>query len=85
MQARANTIFQILDLAGGTISGNDDLFVLIDQRVKGVEEFFLGRILARDELHIIHHQHIDRAEKFLEIHDLLVAKGLHKAIHELLG
>ena len=85
LQARFDAVFQILDLARRAVGGNHDLFVLINQGVEGVEEFFLRRILAGDELHIIHHQHVDRAEQFLEIHDLLVAQGLHEAIHELLG
>ena len=48
-----------------------------------MEELFLRAVLAGDELNIINHQHIDRAENLFEIHDLLVAQRLDKAIHEL--
>ena len=69
---------------GGAVGGNDDLLVLVHQRVERVEEFFLRTVLAGNELHIIDHQHIDRAEQVLEIHDLPVAQCLHETIHELL-
>jgi len=50
-----------------------------------VEELLLRRILARDELHVVHHQHVDGAEHVLEVHHLLFAQRLHEAIHELFG
>ena len=73
LQAAFDTILKILDLARRAVGGNHDLFVLIDQRIEGVEELFLRAVLAGDELHIIDHQDIDRAENLFEIHDLLVA------------
>ena len=71
--------------AGGAVGGNHDALVLVDQRVERVEEFVLRRILAGDELDIVDHQHVDRTEQFLEIHDLLVTQRLDEAVHELLG
>jgi hypothetical protein len=50
-----------------------------------VKKLFLRAVLAGDELHIIHHQHIDRAEQVFEIHDFAVAQGLHESVHELFG
>ncbi len=61
LQARLDALLQILDLARRAVGGNHDLLVLINQRVERVEEFFLRRILARHELHVIDHQHIDTA------------------------
>jgi hypothetical protein len=55
---------------GRAVGGDDDLLVLIHQRVEGVEELFLRAVLAGDELHVIDHQHVDRAEHLLEIHHL---------------
>ncbi len=85
LQAALDAVFQILDLSRRAVSGNDDLLVLVDQRVERVEEFFLGAVLAGDELHVVDHQHVDRAEQLLEAHDLAFAKRLHEAVHELLG
>ena len=50
-----------------------------------MEELFLRAVLAGDELDVIDHQHIARAEKLFEIHHLLFAQSLNEAIHELLG
>ena len=83
LQARFDAVFQILDLARRAVGGNHDLFALIHQRVERVEELFLRRFLAGDELDIIDHQHLDGAEHFLEIHHGAFAQGLHEAIHEL--
>ncbi len=85
LQARADALFEIGDLAGAAICRQDDLLVLIHQRVEGVKEFLLRRVLARDELHVIDHQHIDRAEDFLEPHHLFLAQRLHETVHELFG
>ena len=70
---------------GRAVGRDDDLLVLVDERVEGVEEFLLRRVLAGDELNVVDHQHVDRPEKLLEAHHVLVAQGLHEAVHELLG
>ena len=85
LQAGLDAFFKILDFARRAVGRDDDLLVLVHQRVEGVEEFFLRGVLARDELHVIDHQDIDRAEDFLEVHDLAFAKRLHEAVHELFG
>ncbi len=85
LQARFDAFLQVLDLARGAVGRDDDLLVLIDQRIECVKEFLLRGILAGNELHVIDHQHVDRAEDFLEIHDLPFAQRLHEAVHELLG
>ena len=83
LQARLDAVFQVLDLTGGTVARDDDLLVLVHQRVERVEELFLGAVLAGDELHVIDHQHIDRAEHLFEIHHLAVTQRLHETVHEL--
>ena len=57
----------------------------VDQRVEGVKKLLLGRILAADELDVVDHQHVDRAEELLEGHHVLVAKGANELVHEFLG
>ena len=37
LQARFYAVLKVFDLARGAVCGDDDLFVLIDQRVEGVE------------------------------------------------
>jgi len=48
-----------------------------------VEEFFLGRFLAADELHVIDHQHVHGTELFLEINGILFAQRPDEPVHEL--
>src|SRR5699024_10608624 len=42
-----------LDVFGRTVGGDDDLLVVLVEVVKCMEELFLGRILAREELDIV--------------------------------
>ena len=42
-------------------------------------------ILAGDELHVVDHQHVDRAEHLLEAVHVLEAQRRDEAVHELLG
>ena len=73
------------NLGRRAVGRNDDLLVLIDERVERVEELLLRRVLPGDELHVIDHQHVDRPEQLLERHHVLVAQRLHEAVHELFG
>ena len=50
-----------------------------------MEKLFLGGFLAIDELNIVDHQHIDRAEPFLERHRILEPERPDKMVHELFG
>ena len=67
------------------VGGDHDLPAAIDQRVEGVEELLLGAVLAADELDVVDHQHVDRAEHLLEAHGVLEAQRLDELVHELLG
>ena len=42
-------------------------------------------VLAGDELHVVDHQHVDRAEHLLEALHVLDAQRRDEAVHELLG
>ena len=46
--------------------------VLVDQCVEGVEELLLRRLPAIDELNVVDHEDVDRAELRFEVHDRLV-------------
>ena len=50
-----------------------------------MEKLFLRRFLAADELHIVDHQQIDRAELVLEIHRRAEAQRPDELVHELFG
>src|SRR5690606_4895394 len=85
LQAALDPFLQPLNFPGRAIGRNDYLTVLIDERVEGVKELLLRRILSGDELKIIDHEDIDAAKQFLEGDDLALSQGLDEAVHELLG
>ena len=85
LQPRLDPLLEPVDLARRPVGGDDDLLLLLDQRVEGVEELLLRRVLAGDELHVVDHQHVDRAEHLLEAVHLLEAQRRDEAVHELLG
>ncbi len=84
-EARTQALFHAFEIGRALVGGDDDLAVLIDQRVEGVEEFFLRGVAADDELDVVDHQNIDRAELFLEGVGVLVTQGAHKLVHEAFG
>ena len=58
--------------------GGDDL-------VHRVEEFFLGRILAGDELDVVDQQQVGRAQPLLEADRVILAQRADELDHELFG
>ena len=83
-QARAHALLHALQIARRLVGGDHHLPVLIDQRVEGMEELLLGGLAPADELHIIDHQDVDRAELFLESNGILGPERSHELKHELL-
>ncbi len=85
LEARAQTLFNRGNLLGRTVGGNNDLLLLIVQRVEGMEELFLGALGAGDELDIVDHQHVHVAEAVAKSgHALEADRGDH-FVGEFLG
>src|SRR5438270_3288399 len=84
-EPRAHALLHTFEVGGRFVGRDHDLAVLVDQCIKGMEEFLLRRFLADDELHIIDHQKIDRAKLFLEVHRRLEAQCSDELVHELFG
>ena len=85
VESRLQAFFHALEIGGRFVRRDHDLAALVDQGVEGVEEFLLGRLLAADELDVVDHQNLDRAELFLEIHRIVLAQRPDEPVHELLG
>ena len=66
-EARADALLQAGEVGRAAIGRDDDLPAAIDQRVERVKELFLGAVLAADELDVVDHQQVDRAEQLLEL------------------
>ena len=82
IEARFQAFLDAFQVRRRFIRRQNDLAALIDEGIKGMEKFLLGRIAAADELNVIDHQNINRAELILEIHGILLAQGAHKSVHE---
>ena len=65
-------MFEILNFAGRTVAGQDDLFVGFVQRVERVEKFLLDAFLAGEKLDVVDQQHIGLAIFFAEPDELVV-------------
>ena len=76
---------QVGDLSGRAVARQDDLAVAVEQGVEGVEELFLGTILAGEELDVIDQQGVRLAEAPAELHQLSVLDGRNELVGELLG
>ena len=84
-EARAHPLFHAFEIGRRLVGRDHDLPVLVDQRVEGMEELFLRRVLAANELDVVDHQHVDRAELLFERHRVLEAQGPDELVHELFG
>ena len=84
-QARAHPLLHALEVRRRLVGGNDDLPVLVDQGVESVEELLLCGLSPRDELDIVDHQHVHRAELILERHGVAVTKRPDELVHEFFG
>ena len=71
-EARDEAMLEVLDFAGRTVAGQDDLLVRFVQGVEGVEEFLLNAFLAGEELDVVDQQHIGLAVFFAELDQLVV-------------
>ena len=73
-EPRAQPVAQAGDFGRRFVGRDDDLLAGIDQRIERVEEFFLRIVLADQELQVVDHQHVDRAQLVLEF-DASIASG----------
>ena len=88
-QAGIETRHQALGDVGQTlgigIAGHHDVAALGQQRLEGIEEFFLRLVLAGKELHVVDQQQVERVVARLEFVEGLALVGLDHVRHELFG
>ena len=46
-------MLEVGDLGGGPVARENDLFMAVEKRIKGVEEFFLRPFFAAEELDVV--------------------------------
>ena len=84
-EARNQPLFHAFYLLGVGVAGHDDLLAALNQRVEGVEEFFLGAVLAGKKLDVVNQQQIQRVVVALEFVKGLVLVGAHDVGHIAFG
>ena len=67
LEPGADPVFQVGDLLRRPVRSQDDLLLVLDQRVERVEELFLGPVFTGDELDVVDEQDIDRAVFIVEL------------------
>ena len=85
LEARAQTVFKVLQLLGRPVGRDDDLLQAFVQRVERMEELFLGALLAGQELDVVDEQHIHTAVLVAEAGHLVVAHGVDQLVRKLLA
>src|SRR3546814_8151267 len=65
------------------VCSSDLLLLGLEQRIEGMEEFFLRGVLAGEELDVVDEQRVDRAEAQLELVHALGAQGLDHRTDEI--
>ncbi len=67
VEAADEPLFQLGDFAGRAVGTEDDLLLLLVERVEGVEEFFLGPDVLAEEMDVVDHQQVDVAVAIAEL------------------
>ena len=82
LEAADQALLQLRDLLRRTVGRQDDLPLLLVERVEGVEEFLLRPLAVLQEVDVVDHQHLGVAEAVPKIGHLAVADGLHELVDE---
>ncbi len=85
LEAGAETVFDVAELLGGPVGGEDDLLGVAVEGVEGVEELFLGFFLAGEELDVVDEEDVDGAVLVAEAGHLVEARGVGEVVDELLA
>ena len=83
-EPRAQAVLDAREVIRRLVGRDDDLLAGVNQRIESVEELLLRVVLADQELQVIHHQHMDRAQLRLELHGVVAAQRRDEAVHEFL-
>ena len=81
-KARAQTVFERLNLSRMTVARQDDVLVRIVQRVERMEEFFLRMLFLREELDVVDEQDVDVAVFLPEGFGIAVSNGVDEFVRE---
>ena len=85
LEAAAQAVFEFRQLLRRPVAGDHDLLHRLVQRIEGVEELFLRALFLRQELDVVHQQHVHLPEFIAEAGHLVVAQRVDHLVGELLA
>src|SRR5689334_884014 len=83
LKARYEASLEPWDFRGWAIAGEDDLTSALIKRVERVEELFLHRLFALEEMHVVHKEEIGLAKSSPEVGGCPVLYGSDELVGEL--
>ena len=84
-ETRNQPMLEIRNLGGRAIARKHDLFMPVEERVEGVEKFFLRALLAAEELDVVDQEQIGLPIAFAEFHQLVVLDRVDEFVDEKLA
>src|SRR5215216_5555756 len=78
------TVLQGLYVLGVPVGGDNDMLVLLVERVEGVEERLLRLHLVLQKLYVVHQEHVVLAVALLELQGRVIPHGVYEVVGELL-
>lgn len=81
-KAALQTVLQLVNVRWRTITGHDDVFLLIEKLIEGIENFHLGGILGAEELHIVDEEEIQIPVLGPELGHGVVLDGIDELVGE---
>ena len=85
LEPRAQPLLERRDLARRAVAADDDLLLRVEERVERVEELGLRAFHARQELDVVHQQHVHGPVALAELVDAVVLHRVHHLVLEPLG
>ncbi len=82
VEAAGEPLFQLGDFAGRAVGADDDLPVLLVQRVEGVEELLLRAVLAGQEMDVVDDEQVRVAVSMAEVARLVALDGGDELVDE---
>ena len=84
LEAGQQPFFEVLQVCGGAVTGENELLAALVQMVEDVEESILGT-LAHQVLDVVYDEDVDALVKRDEVHDAVALDGVHVLGFELVA
>ena len=84
-KARAQPLLQADHVLGELVTGEHNLFVVVEEHIERMEKFLLRALLANEKLHVVDQDDIILAIAVPKVVHFVVTQGTHQIIEEFFG